>query len=58
MAKLIGGKKKTVRLKTTLPDNIPARNYYLLAYVDAENENGDPHTDNNLAVGANKLGVR
>ena len=58
LVKLTGGKKKTVRLKTTLPSNIPARNYYILAYVDAENENSDPHTDNNLAVGANKVGVR
>ena len=58
LPKLLGGKKKTVRLKTNLPDNITAGNYYLLAYADRENENGDPHTGNNLVVSGKKIGVR
>ena len=52
------GKKRTVRLRTTLPENIKPGSYYLIAYVDEENLNYDPDETNNVFVSSRRITIR
>ena len=48
---LAPGMRKTVRLKTALPDNLPPGRYYLAALADKDKTNYDLDRANNLQIG-------
>jgi len=51
-------KKRTVRLRTTLPEDIKPGSYYMIAYVDEENLNYDPDETNNVFVSSRRITIR
>ena len=55
---IASGKKTRVSLNTSLPKGIKAGTYYLIAYVDEQNLNFDPDTDNNICVSVSRLTIR
>ena len=51
LKRLAPGKRKTVRLRTTLPTDVSPGTYYLLAAVDGDKRNYDLDRRNNLNAG-------
>ncbi|MCP4201114.1 MAG: serine hydrolase [bacterium] len=54
---LAAGKRKTARLKTFLPEDLPAGRYYLVTVVDDDKTNYDLNRDNNVLLGTKAIKV-
>jgi hypothetical protein len=57
LPELAAGKRKTIRLKTSLPSDLPAGRYHLVAVLDRDKANYDLHRDNNVFVRKKALKV-
>ncbi len=58
LPRIKSNKKKVVILTSTLPQTVDPGDYYLIAAVDEEDKNHDPHKENNVAVSTEKITIQ
>jgi CubicO group peptidase (beta-lactamase class C family) len=58
LPELAAGKRKTVRLRTSLPSDLPAGTYYLVSVLDRDKTNYDLSRDNNIFLKKKTLEIQ
>ena len=58
LPRIKSNKNKVVILTSALPATIVSGDYYLIAVVDEEDQNHDPHKENNVAVSTEKITIQ